>query len=169
MMDDTILFRKMRAGDEYAVSELIIRTFNKFIALGYSTRGVEQFLKGIRVEHVLARLQTGRLILVAVTKKGIVGIIEVKDYNHASLLFVDAKHHRKGIARGLLKRALAICQNHNPDITKFTVNSSPYAVHIYKKLGFQQLGQERVENGMRFTPMVLKLSKTAMLKDDEGG
>jgi len=34
-----------------------------------------------------------------------------------------------------------------------TVNSSPYAVPIYHKLGFKDTGSEQVVNGLRFTPM----------------
>ena len=36
-----------------------------------------------------------------------------------------------------------------------TVNSSPYAVPIYHKLGFKDTGSEQVVNGLRFTPMEL--------------
>lgn len=34
-----------------------------------------------------------------------------------------------------------------------TVNSSPYAVPVYEKLGFHATGSEQTVNGLRFTPM----------------
>jgi hypothetical protein len=34
-----------------------------------------------------------------------------------------------------------------------TVNSSPYAVEFYHRLGFYDLSAEKVEAGMRITPM----------------
>jgi len=36
---------------------------------------------------------------------------------------------------------------------KITVNSSPYAVKIYEKLGFVPDGNEQMVDGIRFTPM----------------
>ena len=38
-------------------------------------------------------------------------------------------------------------------IQEFTVNSSPYAVEIYRHLGFEVMDQEQTVNGIRFTPM----------------
>ena len=36
---------------------------------------------------------------------------------------------------------------------EFTVNSAPYAVDIYRHLGFAETGPEQTINGIRFTPM----------------
>ena len=35
----------------------------------------------------------------------------------------------------------------------FTVNSSPYAVEVYRHLGFTPTDTERLANGIRYTPM----------------
>ena len=156
-MDDTVLFRKMKAGDEDAVSDLVIRTFNEFIAPGYSSEGIKEFLRGTNPEDFFWRVQQGQLILVAVVKDEIVGVIQIRNYDHISLLFVDAKYHRRGIAKGLFQEALKICRDHAPGLAEVTVHSSPYAVPVYKKLGFQQLQPEQVKNGIRFVPMALYL------------
>lgn len=37
---------------------------------------------------------------------------------------------------------------------EFTVNSSPYAVPIYHKLGFRDTDKEQTVDGLRFTPMM---------------
>ena len=34
-----------------------------------------------------------------------------------------------------------------------TVNSSPYAVPVYRKLGFVETDTEQLADGMRYTPM----------------
>ena len=44
-----------------------------------------------------------------------------------------------------------------PPIRAVTVNSSPYAVGFYKKLGFVPLGPEKQADGIRFTPMRLSI------------
>jgi len=159
-MNDAILFREMRVEDADAVVELVARTFNAFIAPGYSSEGVQHFLSSMTPERFLQLAQEGDLFLVAEIKDQIVGTISIRisDHsNHIRLLFVDGEYHRRGIARQLLEKALEIRRGCDPTISEVTVKSSPYALPIYGKLGFQQLGPERVENGMRFTHMVLKL------------
>jgi predicted GNAT family N-acyltransferase len=42
-----------------------------------------------------------------------------------------------------------------PDRT-LTVNSSPYAVPVYAKLGFVPTDREQVQSGIRYTPMIYK-------------
>lgn len=37
---------------------------------------------------------------------------------------------------------------------RLTVNSSPYAVPAYEKLGFQLNGEEETVSGIRFQPMI---------------
>lgn len=36
---------------------------------------------------------------------------------------------------------------------EFTVNSSPYAVEIYRHLGFVPTDTEQITDGIRYTPM----------------
>jgi ribosomal protein S18 acetylase RimI-like enzyme len=159
-MSDATLFREMRAEDADGVVDLVTQTFNAFIAPGYSTEGVQHFLSGMKSERLLQLAQEGDLFLVAEIGDKIVGVISIRisdHINHIRLLFVDGEYHRRGIARQLLEKALEIRRGCDPTISEITVKSSPYALPIYGKLGFHQLGPERVENGMRFTPMVLKL------------
>jgi predicted GNAT family N-acyltransferase len=42
-------------------------------------------------------------------------------------------------------------------ITFVTVNSSPYAVEFYHKMGFVNLSDEIEKDGIRFTPMRMEL------------
>lgn len=44
-----------------------------------------------------------------------------------------------------------IKENKNKQIT---VNSSEYAVNVYKKLGFAQVDSLKEENGIRYIPML---------------
>ncbi|HWQ89143.1 MAG TPA: GNAT family N-acetyltransferase, partial [Desulfitobacteriaceae bacterium] len=38
-------------------------------------------------------------------------------------------------------------------VTEIDVNSSPYAVNIYKRMGFEQLDEEQEKDGIRFITM----------------
>ena len=42
---------------------------------------------------------------------------------------------------------------HNSNHPVYTVNSSPYAVPVYHKLGFIDMDSEQLSDGIRFTPM----------------
>lgn len=79
----------------------------------------------------------------------LVGVIATRsEGTHIALFFVDGKYHRQGIGKKLFQTVLS-----NNSSGKMTVNSSPYAVPIYHKLGFCDTDKEQVVNGLRFTPL----------------
>ena len=71
---------------------------------------------------------------------------------------MDADFHNQGIGKRLFKKSIAMCKKKAPAQTQITVNSSPYAVPIYKKLGFRETDKEQFKNGMRYQPMSLDLT-----------
>jgi GNAT superfamily N-acetyltransferase len=91
------------------------------------------------------------------------GVIEVRNYDHISLFFVSKNYQNKGIGKKLHELAVSKCIAIKPNVTKIEVHSSPYAVPIYEKLGFVKTSIEQVVNGMKFTPMLLTLSKDSKL------
>jgi GNAT superfamily N-acetyltransferase len=156
-METTIAYRPMQAGEESAVCDLVARVFEEFVAPGFSPEGVREFLGYAEPSALVQRAQDNHFVLVAVTEDQVVGMIEVRNHDHISLFFVDARVHRRGIGRELAGQALDICRHTRPDLKEIDVNSSPYAVPVYERLGFRQVGPERVKNGIRFVPMVLGL------------
>jgi predicted GNAT family N-acyltransferase len=158
-METTVAYRPMQAGEESAVCDLVARVFEEFVEPGFSPEGVKEFLGYAEPEALARRARDNHFVLVAVAGDEIVGMIEVRNQDHVSLLFVDARVHRRGIGRELLQRALDICLNSKPNLQQVEVNSSPYAVPVYERLGFRQVGPERVKNGIRFIPMVLELQE----------
>ena len=71
---------------------------------------------------------------------------------HISLLFVEEQYHRRGIGRGLIRY---LCEYLMTEVqaSRVTVNSSPYGVGFYHKLGFTDLGPEEQKDGITYTPM----------------
>lgn len=67
---------------------------------------------------------------------------------HINLFFVDKNSQGKGIGKKLMN--IATSNNENSYIT---VNSSRYAVPIYKKFGFEATSEEEQKDGIIFTPM----------------
>lgn len=148
----------MKAGEETAVSELIKKVFDEFVGSGYSPEGQKTFLDYIRPEAVSERLkQEGHHVFTATWKKNLVGALAIRDTNHVSLMFVDKKYHGKGISRKMFKKTIKIVRKRYPDVHEITVNSSPFALPVYIKLGFRQLDKEQEQNGIRYIPMSYNL------------
>ena len=78
------------------------------------------------------------------------------DLIHISLLFVDKNHHRRGIAREMLNVVVDDLKKRE-DIRCITVNSSPYAVDAYERLGFCKKDEPQEKDGIIFVPMIRDL------------
>lgn len=79
----------------------------------------------------------------------ITGILAVDvKLNHICLFFVDKNLQNTGIGTALFKRFL------NESMPKpVTVNSSPFAVKVYEKLGFTATGSRQVSDGIVYISM----------------
>ena len=107
---------------------------------------MEEFYKSIHDESYLSML----CLYGAFIREELVGIIATRsEGTHVALFFVDGKYHRQGIGKMLFQAARSANTT-----GKMTVNSSPYAVCVYHKLGFKDTDTEQVVNSLRFTPMV---------------
>lgn len=156
-MNETISYRLMESGEEAEVCHIVIETFNEFIAPLYSQEGIREFLRYVKPRLFIQRSRANHIVLIAKEQEKIIGMIEVRNYNHISLFYVLQKFQQKGIGKELLHRSIEICLEHKPELLELTVNSSPNAVCIYEKLGFVKAGSEQISKGIIFTPMSLKL------------
>lgn len=83
----------------------------------------------------------------------LIGVIATRNEgNHIALFFVDGSYHRQGIGSNLFQEVRKNCT-----ANEVTVNSSPYAVEVYHKLGFLDNGPEQLIDGIRFTPMTCNI------------
>ena len=160
-MNHWIQYRYMQSGEELEICALIIRVFSEFIAHQYSDQDIQGFLNYIQPRSLSKRFQEDSFVLVAATQEKIVGMIELVGNSHISLFFVDGHLQRISIGKELLKKSLKICRRKNPALKEITVNSSPNAVNIYKKIAFSVMEPEREKNGIRFVPMELELSNSS--------
>ena len=127
-----------------AAKELAWDVFMRFEAPVYSEEGIQtfrNFLDGRQGSELLnwyGAFDGGELI----------GTLAMRENQHISLFFVKAEQQGKGFGRLLFER-----MKNDYETKKITVNSSPYAVPIYKKLGFVPTSPEQTADGIRFTPM----------------
>jgi len=75
-------------------------------------------------------------------------VLATRGNSHIALFFVEPCYQRQGVGRALFTVAKEACV-----CDTMTVNSSPYAVEIYRRLGFHALSEEQLADGIRFTPM----------------
>lgn len=138
--------KKLKGCDISEALDLVINVFMQYEAPDYSQRGIETFKKCINdVEWVGSLEWFG-----AYKDKLLIGIIATRNAgNHIALFFVKGEYHKQGIGRKLFE---AVIQNSTRDA--ITVNSSPYAIEVYKHLGFSAMQEEQITDGIRYTPML---------------
>jgi len=154
------LFSELDTDKLYDTLTMIRDVFMEFEAPDYSKEGIEEFLRFLEPDEIQEKLddKSLRMWVCEVADRSsnatdaknngeIIGAIAASE-DHINLLFVAAQHHRKGIARQLVE---TMKDNYKPSY--ITVNSSPYAVEAYRKLGFTETDTEQQIKGIRYTPM----------------
>ncbi|MBD5513267.1 MAG: GNAT family N-acetyltransferase [Lachnospiraceae bacterium] len=129
------------------------KTFLRFEADVYSPEGVKNFENFITDSTLYRMFVMGAYqMFVAVDHSRLVGMLTLRDTTHISLLFVDEAYHRQGIGRGLIGY-LADYLRTEVGAERMTVNSSPYGVGFYHKMGFRDIRPEETKDGIIYTPM----------------
>lgn len=142
---DNILIRQLKQEEFPEALALAWEVFKEFEAPDYSEEGTLEFYKSIHDPDYLNQLA----IIGAFSDNLLVGIMATRSVEtHVALFFVQGKYHRQGIGKQLFQAVLEKCPS-----DRMTVNSSPYAVPVYHRLGFADTDKEQVMNGIRFTPM----------------
>ena len=149
----------MKPGEEDQVCHLVREAFNEFVAPLYTQKGVEEFLRYVDPDLMAKRARSNHFVMLAEVGGNLIGAIEVRNFNHISLLFVASESQHKGIANQLLDEVLEMGRRNEPPLAEVSVHSSPNAVGAYEKLGFHAEGPEKVEQGIRFIPMILRLGQ----------
>lgn len=143
---------KKLAPEEYKPAmELVWRVFLEFEAPDYTQEGIEEFCRSINDSGYLSMLTVYGGYVDGV----LAGVIATRSLGgHIALFFVDKQFQRRGIGRELFNAAVADCR-----FDSITVNSSPYAVEVYHRLGFIDTDTEQTVSGLRFTPMKAEIKR----------
>ena len=125
--------------------DLALRVFMAFEAPDYNEEGIANFSAFVADREktdplaMYAAYEDGKLVGMGATRNG---------GRHICLLFVDEAYHGQGIGRSLVDIMKPKCPE-----PLITVNSSSFAVGIYKKMGVVATDQELLHDGIRYTPM----------------
>ena len=142
---ENIIIREIQEKEIQEAIELVWKVFLEYEAPDYTQEGILEFKKTINDNEWIKN----RRFIGAFENDKIIGVIATKDSNHIALFFVDGNYHRKGIGKSLynfIKEANSTGY--------FTVNSSPYAHEVYKRLGFVDTNEKQNVNGLIFYPMI---------------
>jgi len=146
------LYDELSTDRLYETLELVRDVFMEYEAPDYSDEGIGEFLRFLEPVEIMTLLEEYKLrIWTCEYDAKIVGMIAARE-EHINLLFVSGEHHRRGIARRLLD---IMIDYYDPPL--ITVNSSPYAVEAYRRMGFSETGPEETVSGIRFIPMKKEL------------
>lgn len=119
----------------------------------YSEKGIETFCNFVDNKEITKSFK----VYGAFEDNVLKGVIATdRRKRHINLFFVDKSSQAKGIG----KKLMSIIIDHNEN-SFITVNSSRYAVPIYKNLGFIKTEEEKEQDGLKFTPMKLILKDKA--------
>jgi predicted GNAT family N-acyltransferase len=145
----------MAPGEEREVLALVMRGFDELVRPDFSDEGAAEFARA--AQSFVVERQDGHRITVAERGGRIVGMIDVRDSSHVCLFFVESAERGRGTGRALLDSAMQQCLAAQPGPWTITVNSSPWAVPVYERLGFLATSSEIEHNGMRAVPMTKQL------------
>lgn len=125
--------------------KMVWNVFLEYESPDYTAEGVLAFKKVIESNEFLKMLE----IYGAYEGENLIGVIATRNEGtHIALFFVEGKYHRNGIGRKLFEFVLKLNKE-----KYMTVNSSPYAVEVYRKFGFKDTDSEKNVDGIIFIPM----------------
>lgn len=152
--------RRLKPDEIPAAMELSYDTFLRFEAPDYGPEGVEAFRRTvIENEEFLNKCRSGEnRIWGALDGDFLAGIFAMRGESHICLVFTHHAYHRQGIASALFNRVISDVRQDNPNVKKITLNSSPFGLPFYLRMGLYPTDIERIVDGIRFTAMAYDLS-----------
>jgi GNAT superfamily N-acetyltransferase len=157
--DIPLTIENYQPGQEVAISDFIRRVYDEFVAGDYSEEGNRVFYDWIEPSKMADRQRRQNTLLVAMVDSEIVGMVEMRDRNIISLLFVDKRCQGRGIARRLIERSLHNCLGADPRVDRLCVHASPFSIPIYRKLGFVETDVMQEQFGIKYLPMEMMIAK----------
>ena len=153
-MSEPFYLRPGTVDDAPAISALIL-SLQPYLTIEPDGTGAEEFLVTLQPDIIRRNLAADNYrYQLAFAGEELAGVVAVRDNSHLFSLYVAQRWHGQGLGRLLWEagRDDALARG-NPGC--FTVNSSPFAAGMYRKLGFREAAPLAEMHGIRFLPMRL--------------
>ena len=152
------MIKKITSNEFNNVKELVKKVFDNSVAKDYSDDGKEEFYKFVNDNEKLSSLDIWGYYI----EDRLIGVIGNRDeISHISLFFVDNEFQRHSFGKKLLQ---TVVEASKADV--ISVNSAPSAVNAYKYMGFSATDGEIENNGIKYVPMELKVSRKEKADDE---
>jgi ribosomal protein S18 acetylase RimI-like enzyme len=152
-MSTVVRYRRLRDSEVEEASKLARRVFDEFVAAQYSVEGQEEFHRYASPNAMRKRHRDGNLGFAAERDGRLIGMLQLRDGEHITMLFVEGDSQRQGIGRSLIDAATEYVRTRQPPVRVLTVASTPNAIDAYQRMGFVPVGSEQVLKGIRFVSM----------------
>jgi predicted GNAT family N-acyltransferase len=145
--------RIVTSDDSEAISALVQDSFQKLAAADWDDEAQQVFIANASTESMAKALQSAVYAASEFSDGQPTGFILFPKPSLLGMLFVNPNRLGQGIARRLWEAARAHIESVYPDVKTIELNSTPYAVNIYRALGFVPISTEFVVDGCRATRM----------------
>ena len=151
-MRPVVTYRAGDAGDLEIISRFVLNVCERDLFPLFEVPGRETLRAIYALDSLQAQFEAGGSFFLAEVEGEVVGAVASRLPAHVFLLYVDAPYRGLGLGASLLHRMTML----NAEAKHITLNANLDAVTFYETLGFRADGPERVEQGLRFLPMVLE-------------
>ena len=145
--------RHATAADASAISSLVCAGFDQNIAQDWEPQAQRHFFEENQPDKLRSKIADASLCLVCEQGAELLGVIFLPRPTLVQLFFVAPGHLRNGIGRKLWSAVRVELEQRHADIRTVELNSSPYAVAVYKALGFFPISKPYRRKGAVATRM----------------
>lgn len=149
-----MIIRRAAVEDAERISRLLRELTVRYVLPDISEAGGRYYLAELASDRMRRRLESDFVFHVAESGDDLAGVVAMSSPTHVYYLYVDTRFQRQGLARRLLIEATTGWRASGGE-QPLTVSSSPYAVAVYRRLGFQATGGRQEKNGVAYLPMQL--------------
>ena len=153
----TLTIRQARPEDAAAISALIVPLL-PLLTLEPSGAGAGKFIETMQPPAIARVLLDDRYVYqLGFVDHQLAGAVALRDHAHLYHLFVAARWQGRGFGRLLWQAGRQRALPHNA-AGAFTVNASPFALEMYRHLGFAAAAPRAEHDGIAYIPMRLPAS-----------
>jgi ribosomal protein S18 acetylase RimI-like enzyme len=140
-MSEAYIIRRALPEDIRPALDLALKVFIEYEMPDYAPEALENFKRSMDISRMF----------VALDGEKVVGLINERGNGHVSMLFVDEKCHRRGVATALMNEMVDALKREG--IARITLNASPYGIPFYERYGFKATDCVLRRDGFVFVPM----------------
>lgn len=154
--------RPVRPSEAASISALVRESFVELAAPDWEERAQQRFFAEIEPESLARKIAAAAYAAGAFRGDRILGFLLMPSPALLGSLFVHPNSLRQGIATALWESARLRLETAFPEVRTVELNSTPYALEFYRKVGFVPISAEFTRDGARVIRMACWLPARAL-------